>query len=62
MRTISATARTLATSSRCTSSTFAALATVELAIRALLGDKLGHIDPCAHLNSSKLGPTARQGD
>ena len=42
--------------------TFAALAPVELAVRALLGHELGRIDPCAHLEPSKLGPTARQGD
>ncbi|MED6045674.1 MULTISPECIES: Abi family protein [Rothia] len=42
--------------------TLAALAPIELTIRALLGHELGRIDPCAHLEPSKLGPTARQGD
>lgn len=42
--------------------TFAALAPVELAIRALLGHELGRIDPCPHLDSSKLGPIAQRGD
>ncbi|WBQ06933.1 Abi family protein [Kribbella sp. CA-293567] len=42
--------------------TFAALAPVELSIRALLGHELGRVDPCAHLEPSKLGPTARSGD
>lgn len=44
---------------RLRATTFAALAPVELAIRALLGHELGGIDPCAHLDSSKLGPTAQ---
>lgn len=35
---------------------------IELAIRAHLGHELGRIDPCAHLEPSLLGPTARQGD
>lgn len=47
---------------RLRAATFAALAPVELAIRALLGHELGLIDPCAHLESSKLGPTAQRGD
>lgn len=47
--------------SRLRAATFAALAPVELAIRALLGHELGRIDPCAHLDSSLLGPTARSG-
>lgn len=47
---------------RLRSATFAALMPVELAIRALLGHELGRIDPCAHLEVSKLGPTARQGN
>lgn len=47
---------------RLRAATFAALAPVELAIRALLGYELGRIDPCAHLEPSKLGPTARRGD
>ncbi len=47
---------------RLRSSVFAALMPVELAIRALVGHELGRIDPCAHLEVSKLGPTARQGD
>ncbi|MCT1607543.1 Abi family protein, partial [Nesterenkonia massiliensis] len=42
--------------------TFAALTPIELAIRALLGHELGRIDPCVHLDASKLGATARQGD
>lgn len=41
--------------------TFAALTPVELAIRALLGHELGRIDPCAHLDPSLLGPTAKRG-
>lgn len=41
--------------------TFATLVPVELAIRALLGHELGRIDPCAHLEPSRLGPTARRG-
>lgn len=47
---------------RLRAATFAALMPVELAIRALLGHELGRIDPCAHLDPSKLGPTARRGD
>lgn len=47
---------------RLRAATFAALAPVELAIRALLGHELGRIDPCAHLDPSRLGPTARRGD
>ena len=47
---------------RLRAATFAALMPVELAIRALLGHELGRIDPCAHLEPSKLAPTARQGD
>lgn len=46
---------------RLRAATFAALAPVELAIRALLGHELGRIDPCAHLDPSMLGPTARAG-
>lgn len=46
---------------RLRAATFAALAPVELAIRALLGHELGRIDPCAHFQSSLLGPTARSG-
>jgi abortive infection bacteriophage resistance protein len=42
--------------------TFSVLAPVELAIRALLGHELGRVDPCAHLDPDKLGPTARTGD
>lgn len=41
--------------------TFTALAPIELAIRALLGHELGKVDPCAHLDPSKLGATARRG-
>ena len=47
---------------RLRATTFAALAPVELAIRALLGHELGRIDPCAHLEPSRLGPTTRRGD
>lgn len=47
---------------RLRSATFTALSPVELAIRALLGHELGRIDPCAHLDPSLLGPTARSGD
>ena len=46
---------------RLRSATFAALAPVELAIRALLGYELGRVDPCAHLDPGMLGATARQG-
>lgn len=42
---------------RLRSATFAALMPVELAVRALVGHELGRIDPCAHLEMSKLGPT-----
>lgn len=41
---------------------FAAMVPIELAIRALLGHELGRIDPCAHLDASLLGATARRGD
>jgi abortive infection bacteriophage resistance protein len=41
---------------------FAALIPLELAIRALLAHELGCIDPCAHLDVSLLGATARSGD
>ena len=47
---------------RLRAATFAALAPVELAIRALLGHELGRIDPCAHLEPLKLGPTSRSGN
>lgn len=47
---------------RLRAATFAALAPIELAIRALLGHELGRIDPCAHLEPSTLGPTAQRGD
>ena len=47
---------------RLRAATFAALIPVELAIRALLAHELGRIDPCVHLDSSRLGPTARSGD
>ncbi|SEH91348.1 MULTISPECIES: Abi family protein [unclassified Leifsonia] len=47
---------------RLRSATFAALMPVELAVRALLGHELGRIDPCVHLEVSRLGPTARQGN
>lgn len=41
--------------------TFSALSPIELAVRASLGHELGRIDPCAHLDPNKLGPTARRG-
>jgi abortive infection bacteriophage resistance protein len=47
---------------RLRAATFTALMPIELAVRALLGHELGRIDPCAHLEPSKLGPTARRGD
>lgn len=37
----------------------AALAPVELSMRALVGHALGEIDPCIHLNADLLGPVAR---
>jgi abortive infection bacteriophage resistance protein len=46
---------------RLRAATFSTLAPIELAIRALLGHELGKVDPCAHLDPSKLGPTARSG-
>ena len=46
---------------RLRAATFAALVPIELDIRALLGHELGRIDPCAHLDPSLLGPTARRG-
>ncbi|MFE4951377.1 Abi family protein [Leifsonia sp. NPDC056665] len=47
---------------RLRAATFAELARIELAIRALLGHELGRVDPCAHLEPNLLGPTARRGD
>lgn len=47
---------------RLRAATFAALAPIELTIRALLGHGLGRIDPCAHLDPSILGPTAQRGN
>lgn len=47
---------------RLRAATFAELARIELAIRALLGHELARVDPCAHLEPSMLGPTARRGD
>lgn len=44
---------------RLRAATFAALAPVELAVRAVLGHELGRVDPCAHLDTAALGPTAR---
>ncbi len=38
---------------------FSVLAPIELAFRALIGHELGRIDPCAHLDLTLLGPTAR---
>ncbi len=46
---------------RLRAATFSVLSPVELAVRALLGHELGRVDPCAHLDPSLLGPTARQG-
>src|SRR5690606_23958307 len=46
---------------RLRTATFAVLASVELAIRALVGHELGRLDPHAHLEPEKLGPTAREG-
>jgi abortive infection bacteriophage resistance protein len=46
---------------RLRTATFSTLAPIELALRALLGHELGRIDPCVHLDSGMLGPTARQG-
>lgn len=37
----------------------AALAPVELSMRALVGHALGEIDPCIHLNADLLGPVVR---
>lgn len=39
---------------------FAALAPIELSIRALLGHELGEVDPHAHLEPNLLGATARE--
>lgn len=47
---------------RLRAASFAALAPVELAVRAHLGHELGRIDPQVHLNPDKLGPTARRGN
>ncbi|MDO5093101.1 MAG: Abi family protein [Propionibacteriaceae bacterium] len=47
---------------RLRAATFSALMPIELAVRALVGHELGRVDPCAHLEPAKLGPTARQGD
>lgn len=47
---------------RLRAATFSVLAPVELAVRALLGHELGRVEPCAHLDPSLLGPTARQGE
>ncbi len=44
---------------RLRAATFSVLTPIELAIRALLGHELGRVDPCAHLDPGKLGPTAR---
>lgn len=41
--------------------TFAALAPIELTVRALLGHELGTIDECAHLKPDMLGPRASSG-
>ncbi|WP_382304050.1 Abi family protein [Herbiconiux sp. UC225_62] len=43
------------------SMTFAALGSIELAVRASLGHTLGALDECAHLRRDRLGPIA-QGD
>lgn len=47
---------------RLRAATFSVLAPIELALRALLGHELGRVDPCAHLDPTLLGPTARNGD
>lgn len=47
---------------RLRAATFAALAPIELAVRALIGHELGRIDPCIHHMPSLLGPQARVGD
>jgi abortive infection bacteriophage resistance protein len=46
---------------RLRAATFSVLAPVELAVRALLGHELGRVDPCAPLDHTVLGPTARVG-
>ena len=40
-------------------SVFAALSSLEIRLRALLGHELGRVDPLIHLESSRLGPVAR---
>ncbi len=45
--------------SRLRTATFTALTPIELAIRAHLGHELGRLDPLIHLDSNKLGATAR---
>lgn len=47
---------------RLRSATFSVLTSIEVTMRALLGHELGRVDPCAHLDPSKLGPTAQRGD
>lgn len=47
--------------SRLRAATFAALAPVELAVRAALGHELGRINECAHLRPNVLAARARQG-
>lgn len=47
---------------RLRAATFSVLSPIELTMRALLGHELGKVDPCAHLDVEKLGPTARAGD
>lgn len=46
---------------RLRAATFSVLAPIELALRAHLGHELGRLDPCAHLEPTMLGPTARRG-
>jgi abortive infection bacteriophage resistance protein len=46
---------------RLRAATFSVLAPIELAVRALLGHELGRVEPCAHLDHTRLGPTARAG-
>lgn len=42
--------------------TFASLAPIELALRALIGHALGTLHECAHLEPAVLGPRASQGN
>lgn len=42
--------------------TFSVLAPTELALRAPLGHELGRVDPCVHLDPSKLSTRAQRGE